>query len=84
MKQKNPKEGVRPESLYAILIKGNTFFGDDKINEKKIFFFKLRASHLQSRHPTTLVTPPVHFALVILEMEALQSICVGWPCTPST
>jgi hypothetical protein len=32
--------------------------------------FELRASHLQIRHSTTLANPPVHFALVILEMES--------------
>jgi hypothetical protein len=29
--------------------------------------FELSASYLQSRHSTAWVTPPVHFALVILE-----------------
>jgi hypothetical protein len=28
---------------------------------------ELRVSHLQSRHSAAYVTPPVHFALVILE-----------------
>jgi hypothetical protein len=28
--------------------------------------FELRASHLQSRHSTALVIPPVHFAQIIL------------------
>jgi hypothetical protein len=32
--------------------------------------FELRASHLQSSCSTSLATPPVHFALVILEMES--------------
>jgi hypothetical protein len=43
--------------------------------------FELRALHLQSRHSTTLATPPVHFALVILEMGGWfsQTICPGWP-----
>jgi hypothetical protein len=31
--------------------------------------FELRALNLRSRHSTPWVTPPVHFALVILEME---------------
>jgi hypothetical protein len=30
--------------------------------------FELRASHLQSKHSTSWVTPPVYFGLVILEM----------------
>jgi hypothetical protein len=30
------------------------------------------ASHLQSRHSTTRAIPPVHFVLVILEMESLD------------
>jgi hypothetical protein len=30
--------------------------------------FELKPSLLQSRHSTTWATPPVHFALVILEM----------------
>jgi hypothetical protein len=29
---------------------------------------ELRTSHLQNRHYTTGATPPVHFALLILEM----------------
>jgi hypothetical protein len=43
--------------------------------------FELRASHLQSRHPTPWVMPPVHFALVILEMGVSQTICLSWPRT---
>jgi hypothetical protein len=34
--------------------------------------FELRASCLQSGCSTTCATPPVHFALVILEMESLE------------
>jgi hypothetical protein len=36
---------------------------------------ELRASHLQSQHPTTWATPPVHFALFILEMGGIMK---GW------
>jgi hypothetical protein len=41
--------------------------------------FELRTSHLQSKYSTTRATLPVHFALVILEMEILLIICPGWP-----
>jgi hypothetical protein len=34
--------------------------------------FELRASHLQSRPPTTWAMPPVHFAVVIF-----RGVCVG-------
>jgi hypothetical protein len=40
---------------------------------------ELEASPLQSRHTTAWTMPPVHFALVILEMGVLQTICFGWP-----
>jgi hypothetical protein len=43
--------------------------------------FELRASHLQSRHCIAGATPPVHFALVILERVVLQTICLDWPPT---
>jgi hypothetical protein len=36
--------------------------------------FELRASLLQSRCSPTWATPPVHFALVILEMGALYEL----------
>jgi hypothetical protein len=42
--------------------------------------FELRALSLQSRS-TIWATPPVHFALVILEMGVLQTICLDWPWT---
>jgi hypothetical protein len=34
--------------------------------------FELRALCLQSRYSITWATPPVHFALVILEMESCE------------
>jgi hypothetical protein len=34
--------------------------------------FEFRASHLQSRHSTAWDTPPVHFPLVILEIESCK------------
>jgi hypothetical protein len=34
--------------------------------------FELRASGLQSRHCTAWATSPVHFALVILDMESCK------------
>jgi hypothetical protein len=43
--------------------------------------FELRASHLQSRHTISWATPPVHFALIILEMGVSWTICPGWPRT---
>jgi hypothetical protein len=45
---------------------------------KALFFFlvglefELRASHLQSRHSTTLATPLVHLTMVILKMGSLE------------
>jgi hypothetical protein len=36
---------------------------------------------LQSRLSTSCATPPVHFALVILEMGILWTICPDWPQT---
>jgi hypothetical protein len=38
--------------------------------------FELRASHLQTKHSTPWATPPVHFALVILETGSTRTI---WP-----
>jgi hypothetical protein len=43
--------------------------------------FELRALCLQSRHSTTWLTPTVHFALDILEMGVLRTICPGYPWT---
>jgi hypothetical protein len=43
--------------------------------------FELRASRLQSRCCTTWATPPVHFALVLLEMGVSWTIFLGWPQT---
>jgi hypothetical protein len=43
--------------------------------------FKLRASGLQSKHSIAQATPPVHFALVILEMGVSRTICPNWPQT---
>jgi hypothetical protein len=40
--------------------------------------FNLRASGSQSRHSTTSATPPVHFALVILEMGVSWTLCPDW------
>jgi hypothetical protein len=37
--------------------------------------FELRASHLQSRQSASWATPPVHFPLVILEMQVLWTFC---------
>jgi hypothetical protein len=37
--------------------------------------FEFRASFLQSKHSTSQVTPPVHFALVILEVGVSGTIC---------
>jgi hypothetical protein len=42
--------------------------------------FELMASYLQSRHSTPLATPPIHFALVTLEMGVSQPI---YPCLTS-
>jgi hypothetical protein len=42
--------------------------------------FKLGAMCLQSRHSTTWAKPPVHFALITLEMW-VWTICLGWPVT---
>jgi hypothetical protein len=39
------------------------------------------ALHLQSRHSTAWATPPVHFALVILEMGVSGIVCPGWSLT---
>jgi hypothetical protein len=41
--------------------------------------FELRASHLQSRCFPAWATPPVHFALISMEMEVSWTICLGWP-----
>jgi hypothetical protein len=38
----------------------------------------------KSRWSTTWAMPPVHFALVILEMWVLQTIFPGWPQTQSS
>jgi hypothetical protein len=35
----------------------------------------------KSRHSTTWDIPPFHFAVIILEMEVSQPICLGWPWT---
>jgi hypothetical protein len=43
--------------------------------------FGLRASFLQSRFSITWVTPPVHCAVIILEMEILWTIYLGWTWT---
>jgi hypothetical protein len=43
--------------------------------------FELRALYLKSRRSTTLATPPVHFALIILEMGVWRIICPCWPQT---
>jgi hypothetical protein len=43
--------------------------------------FELTASHLQSWCSTTQDIPPIHFALVILEMDSTQTICLGQPLT---
>jgi hypothetical protein len=43
--------------------------------------FELRASQLQSRCSTAGATPPVRFALVILEMRVSRTICLSWPRT---
>jgi hypothetical protein len=40
--------------------------------------FELKALHLQS---SAWATPPAHFALVILEMGVLWTICPVWPQT---
>jgi hypothetical protein len=42
---------------------------------------KLRASHLQSRCSTYSSTPPVHFAVVILEMGSQELF--GWAALKS-
>jgi hypothetical protein len=41
--------------------------------------FELKASHLQSMCPDASATSPVHFALIIVEMGILQTICLGQP-----
>jgi hypothetical protein len=43
--------------------------------------FELRALHLQSRCSTSWETPIGHFALIVLEMGVLRTICLGWPPT---
>jgi hypothetical protein len=43
--------------------------------------FELRALHLQTRHSTAWAIPPVYFAMVILELGVLWTICPGWPPT---
>jgi hypothetical protein len=43
--------------------------------------FEFRALHLQRRLSTAWATPPVNFALVILEMGVLWTIFPGWPWT---
>jgi hypothetical protein len=43
--------------------------------------FELRDSHLPSRYSLVSTTPPVHFALVTLEMGLSQSITPGYPWT---
>jgi hypothetical protein len=40
--------------------------------------FELRASWLQSKLSTVWAIPPVYFALVILEMGVLQTVCLDW------
>jgi hypothetical protein len=55
-----------------------------KITILQIFFMGLDLnSGLQAckAGTTTWDTPPVHFALVILEMGVSQTICPGWPQT---
>jgi hypothetical protein len=42
--------------------------------------FEVRALCLQNRHSTTWVRPPVHFALVILEIGS-HKLCQSWPWT---
>jgi hypothetical protein len=54
------------------------------------FFFFLRNwglnSGLCSCKASTLLleSPPVHFAMVILEMRVLRTVCPGWPQTQSS
>jgi hypothetical protein len=61
-------------SSYFLSLK-NTYF----IYQVFFFFFLVRlgfelwASCLQSRHSTTSVTPPLRFALVVLEMGVFQT-----------
>jgi hypothetical protein len=43
--------------------------------------FQFRVSSLQGRYFIPQATPPVPFALVILEMEDSQTIFLGWPQT---
>jgi hypothetical protein len=53
----------------------------------KSFFFSfwwdwgLNAGLQTSKQGFYHLSPPVHFALVILEMEVSQTICPGWPGT---
>jgi hypothetical protein len=61
---------------YKIIHKNGSFIESASVS---LFFFlvglgvEFRASHLQSRHCTTWATlPPLHFALVILEMGILE------------
>jgi hypothetical protein len=42
---------------------------------------ELRILHLHSRCSTIWATPPVHFALVILEMGVSWTVCSYWPQT---
>jgi hypothetical protein len=41
--------------------------------------FEFRALHLQSRCSIAWAMPPVHFALVILEMGVFQTVYPSWP-----
>jgi hypothetical protein len=41
--------------------------------------FEIRASHLQSRHSTPRATPPVCFALAVLEMEPRLALNLSLP-----
>jgi hypothetical protein len=43
--------------------------------------FEIRASHLQSRCSTAWSIPPIHFALLILEMGSHELFAQGWPET---
>jgi hypothetical protein len=40
-----------------------------------------RALNSQSRYSSTWVTPPVYFALILLEMESWELFAWGWPRT---
>jgi hypothetical protein len=44
--------------------------------------FEFRALGLQSKRSTAWATPPVHFALVVLEMGVSGTIYLGWSPTP--